>query len=227
MTAPQPSLRDRKRAATIDEIKAVAVRHLAADPSAMTLRGIAREVGMTVQSLCHYFPSREDLITALVTDAHAELATAVEAARPVDLVTAAAAYRGWALAHRSRFLLIYGTPVPGYAAPAQGPTSGAARRLGAAFTAAIYGGWSPGDLERVPPPGTDPALDAALARAGDLTGTGLPAGALGWGLALWAQLHGLVMLEILGHLPMLGDQAGAFYDRTARRAAADLTTLRP
>ncbi|MGY0231497.1 TetR/AcrR family transcriptional regulator [Longispora urticae] len=226
MTSTQPSLRDRKRAATIDEIKAVAVRHLAADPSAMTLRGVAREVGLTVQSLYHYFPSREDLITALVTDAHTELAAAVEAARPADLVTAATAYREWALDHRSRFLLIFGTPVPGYAAPAQGPTSAAARRLGAAFSTAIFGGWTPGDLERVTPREADPDLDAALARAGDLSGTGLPAGALGWGLALWAQLHGLVMLEILGHLPMLGDRAGAFYDRTARRVATDLSTLR-
>ncbi|MBB5867052.1 AcrR family transcriptional regulator [Allocatelliglobosispora scoriae] len=229
MTEVRVSLRDRKRAATIDEIKTVAISQLSADAGQMTLRGVAREVGMTVQSLYHYFPSRDDLITALIADAHNALADAIEAAGQAhpDLVGVASAYRGWAVEHRARFLLIFGTPVPGYAAPPGGPTTDAARRLGVAFTGAVFHGWSPADLAAIRPPAVDPALDDALTAAAALVLPGMPPAAFGWGLDLWGRVHGLVLLELLGHLPWLGDQAAANFHHAALRAAADLARLRP
>jgi hypothetical protein len=57
--------------------------------------------------------------------------------------------------------------VPGYAAPAHGPTTAAARRLGTAFTTAVFDGWTPAELARLGPSEPDPALDAALAALRD------------------------------------------------------------
>ena len=233
ISAPKESLRQRKRAATIEEIKSVAVSQLMTDGGQMTLRGVAREVGLTVQSLYHYFPSREDLITALVADAHDALADAMAAAgrlaaaqpAPEQVVQVALAYRRWAMEQRARFLLIYGTPVPGYRAPEAGPTTEAARRLGSTLTDVVFSGWSPRELARVGP-SDDPDLTAALTDGAQRVQPGMPAEVFGLGLELWAQLHGLVMLEILGHLPWLGSAAVANFARAARRAVADLERIR-
>ncbi|GAA3074634.1 TetR/AcrR family transcriptional regulator [Streptosporangium carneum] len=228
------SLRERKRAATIDEIKSVALDQLAADLGQMTLRGVAREVGLTVQSLYNYFPSREDLITALVADAHNALADAVQAAgrehqalpAPERLVRVALTYRRWAVEHRARFLLIYGTPVPGYRAPEEGPTTGAARRLGATLIEVVFGDWSAAEMAGIRRPGEDARPISALATAAELLSPGMPPAALGLGLDLWGRIHGLVMLEILGHLPWLGPDAEANYRDAMTRAAADVQRVR-
>ena len=136
------SVRDRRRAETIREIKDAALHQLAeGGTGALSLRGVARSVGMTVQSLYHYFDSRDALLTALVSDAHHRLADAVQAAaeetrgRPPlrRRMAATAAYREWALANRPAFLLIYGTPVPGYAPPPDSDAGPAALRLAAPF----------------------------------------------------------------------------------------------
>ena len=75
------SLRDRRRAQTVREIKDATLAQLAeAGPGALSLRAVARSVGMTVQSIYHYFDSRDALLTALVADAHHGLADAVQAA---------------------------------------------------------------------------------------------------------------------------------------------------
>src|SRR3712207_4575855 len=102
------------------------MHQLVADgPAALSLRAVARQVGVSVQALYHYFPSRDALVTALVTDAHHALAAAVarEAGRSAGatpkerLVAVGLAYRRWAAENRGPFLLAYGTPLPGYHAP--------------------------------------------------------------------------------------------------------------
>src|ERR1700743_3659833 len=114
---PPVPLRERRRAAAIREILDAAQAQIAVDgPAGLSMRSIARRLGMTVQALYHYFPGRDALITRLIADAYGDLEDAVGAAEP-DFVPAAAAYRNWALANRARFQLIYGTPLPRYQAP--------------------------------------------------------------------------------------------------------------
>ena len=73
------SVRDRRRAETVREIKAAALEQLAeGGPSGLSLRAVARALGMTVQSLYHYFDSRDALLTALVIDGHRALTSAVQ-----------------------------------------------------------------------------------------------------------------------------------------------------
>lgn len=125
----RPSLRERRRAAATQEILAAAESQIAEQgPHALSLRAVARSLGMTVQALYHYFPNRDALITALITKAYDALADAVQAAAdatPADpavprMVMAAEGYRRWAIAHPELFQLLYGTPLRQYAAPVGG-----------------------------------------------------------------------------------------------------------
>jgi AcrR family transcriptional regulator len=226
------SVRDRRRADTVREIKEAALTQLAAaGTGGLSLRGVAREVGMTVQSMYHYFPSRQELLTALVADAHRALAENIrgaahgsrDEARSVRVAAVVGAYRSWAHEHRARFLLIYGTPVPGYEAPPDGETTAAAQGLAEGFLDAVFGGWTPEELAGVPLPGGDLVALAALA---DGMPWGLPAGALALFLDFRARLHGMVMLEVLGQLHLPTDQADALVASMVARMTDELEAAR-
>lgn len=119
--------RARARAEVTTAIKDEARRQLAEQGAArLSLRAVARELGMVSSALYRYFPSRDELLTALIIDAYDALGAAAEAAlertsaTPDPLVRwcdVARAVRGWALAHPHEYALVYGSPVPGYAAP--------------------------------------------------------------------------------------------------------------
>lgn len=222
------SVRERRRAETVREIKAAAVGRLAeVGPAALSLRGVAREVGMTVQSLYHYFDSRDALLDALVEDAHHALADAVQAAvdatrgRPAAerRAAATAAFRKWALAHRARFLLLYGTPTPGFA-PGPGP-GGAARRLAAPFVEVVFEGWTPAELAAIPlQPGAEALADLHH------EAIPLPPGALAFFLEQRARMHGLVTLELTGHLHLRPEHAEALFAGAMRRGFEETDNLR-
>lgn len=118
--------RARARIEVTAAIKEEARRQLASEgPTKLSLRAVARELGMVSSALYRYFPSRDDLLTALIIDAYDSLGEAAEEAHaavadgaPVERwVAVGEAVRGWALAHPQEYALIYGTPVPGYSAP--------------------------------------------------------------------------------------------------------------
>src|SRR5439155_5850512 len=101
------SIRARVRAELTGEIKAVARRHLAADGANLSVRAVARDMGMVSSALYRYFPSRDELLTALILDAYNAMGEAAEAAdagvtHRTDLLgrwlAVAHAVRAWALA---------------------------------------------------------------------------------------------------------------------------------
>ena len=118
------------------------------------------------------------------------------------------AYRDWSLADPNRFLLIFGTPIPGYTAPENGPTEQANRRIGAAFFRVATDALANGELaidHRGPSPSpTDTAAGARL-------GADLPAAAVPALVSAYAHFHGLVTLEILGQLTWLSQHPDSFY----------------
>jgi AcrR family transcriptional regulator len=124
--SPAPSIRARVRAEMTDEIKRVALEHLARDGSALSLRAVARDMGMVSSAIYRYFPSRDELLTALIIDAYNSMGEAVEYAdRDVERQDAylsrwfavCHAVRRWAVARPAEYALIYGSPIPGYKAP--------------------------------------------------------------------------------------------------------------
>ncbi|PYC69045.1 TetR family transcriptional regulator [Streptomyces tateyamensis] len=122
MTTPDTSTpRERYRAQVQEEIKQHAWEQIAsAGASALSLNAIAKQMGMSGPALYRYFANRDDLITALIRDAYRSLADTFRTAAHADgdLPALAHALRTWALADPHRYLLLYGTPVPGYHAPA-------------------------------------------------------------------------------------------------------------
>ena len=199
--APGGSVRERRRAETVLELKAAALRQLAtAGPEGLSLRAVAREVGMSVQSIYHYFASRDDLLTALLTEGHNDLADALAAARSTagpdrqaELAAMCRRYRAWALAHPAQFRLIYGTPITGYTAPAGGDPVAAAQRVGQLFSETIYGHG---------PAALSPEQMARFVQS-------------------WSMLHGLTVLELANHLDWTGAPADVIFDATVRRLVCD------
>jgi AcrR family transcriptional regulator len=219
-TAERLPRRERVRQATVEEIKSVARAQMAGEGTAgVTLRAIAREMGMTAPALYRYFGSRDELVTALVTDAYDALADAMEAAvdavpagRHVERVRAAfGAFRAWGLEHPTEFALIFGSPIPGYVAPEATRPAGTrytnllARLLVQAHAA---GALDPARIQvRVPAELRRQVKD--LQRRGGFPGA--PVRVAAFGLGAWARVHGLVTLEVFGHLaPAVGDGTALF-----------------
>lgn len=226
-----PTLRQRRRAAATQEILDAAELHIAEQgPAALSLRAVARSLGMTVQALYHYFPSRDALVTALVTKAYDDLADAVQAAietTPDDpslprLVVAAEGYRRWAIAHPERFQLLYGTPLRGYAAPVDGPTTQATRRMSSIFEREMFDEFAPEQLAAADTPALSPSLRAYLEQLPHYGFGNLPPASTALLLSAWGHLHGLVVLEVFGHTSFLGDHQAEIFRMAMRTLIEDI-----
>lgn len=214
---PASSIRARVRAEMIDEIKAVARRHLATDGADLSLRAVARDMGMVSSAIYRYFPSRDDLLTALIIEAYHALGDAVEtadaAADRADLRgrwhAACRAARAWALAHPAEYALLYGSPVPGYAAPVD--TVLPAQRPPLTLIGILRDGVADG---RLTPPDDDlPApVRADLAEIAAGLFPGLPAPLLARGMAGWTQLFGLISFDLFGRLDPVLPHRDAYFD---------------
>lgn len=219
-TEEQLPRRQRLRQATIEEIKETGRRQLAVEgAAALSLRGVAREMGLTASALYRYFPSRDELLTDLVVDAFTSLAEHLEAARDASegsggqqWVDVAGAYRRWALDHPADYTLIFGTPVPGYEAPEDRTKPAMFRGVGVLLAVMIHcvesGTMDQERLEALVSPALRPQLEAWRA-SGEAP---LAPGALSAALTCWATLHGLITLELFHHLPPMLDP-GALFDQ--------------
>src|ERR1700760_1937240 len=143
--------RERARAELTREIKEEARRQLAdAGANGLSLRAVAKELGMVSSALYRYYPSRDDLLTALIIDAYNALGDAAERALAAPgparerWVGGWHAVRDWARSRPHEYALIYGSPVPGYRAPEA--TIGPAARVPLAFTGLARGALGRGGL---------------------------------------------------------------------------------
>ena len=187
------SRRQRRRLETLREIRAQALKRLASHGAAgLSLNAIARDIGLTGPALYRYYASRDALLTDLIVGGYEDLGRAMQAATQDegDLGAAIRAlvrgYRSWALEQPARYQLIFGTPIPGYRDEPD-RTLPAARR----------------GLEVV-------ALALARMAGGSVEDT-LPVT-----IEAWARLHGLVSLELGGHLDTLPIEAEDLYQRLTR-----------
>jgi AcrR family transcriptional regulator len=206
----------------------VARRHLASDGAgALSLRAVARELGMASSAVYRYFPSRDELLTALLVDAYYALGAAAEEAERgaprADLRArfraVCSATREWALAHPHEYALVYGSPVPGYAAPES--TTGPASRVGEALSRVVADGVAAGTV--------DPAADAtgsdATLAPGLVAGVGLPVqepdSSLGARLVqAWTTLFGLISFELFGHTHNVVADQQRYFEGAVERLAS-------
>ncbi|MBL1078567.1 TetR/AcrR family transcriptional regulator [Nocardia sp. 2] len=177
-------------------------------PGAITLRAIAREMGMTANAVYSYFATRDDLVTALIADVYGELADRVitaRDARPIAdasgrIMAWACAFRDWSRTNPEGFRLIYGDPVPGYQPPAGGAAPEAEHRVCAGLTELAAAAWPTAEplYETYGFDWSD--FDTTLADEFRAEFPDLPPAVIAVALRIWGHLHGLVHLEIRGNL---------------------------
>jgi AcrR family transcriptional regulator len=210
----------------VDEIKRLAWAQVAEGGSlAVSLRGIAREMGMTSSALYRYFASHEQLRADLVRDGFASLADTLEEAEsemPADLgildrwLHVAGAHRRWALDHSAEYALIFGTPMAG------GKWTGVAKdehnRGVAVLFRVMLAALASGELDPADVPPLTAPLRAQLAEWQVELGLPLAPEALAGCLFVWTQLHGAVSLELFGQLPGILLPADELFDQHMRAA---------
>lgn len=200
--------RERARARTLEDIVRIGREQLALHgAAALSLRAVARELGVVSSAVYRYVENREELLTLLLVDAYNELGDAVDAAVgacPQDDFTGrfdalGVAVRDWALAQPSSYALLFGSPVPGYQAPAERTTGPGTRVIGA-LAAILDGAWRAGRLSEAGPRGVAEAVAIAadLAKIRGEMGLAVPDPELARGVLVWTSLFGAISFEVFG-----------------------------
>jgi AcrR family transcriptional regulator len=229
VNAPRTA-RERARLEITQEIVDTARDHLSTYGAAgLSLRAVARDLGMASSAVYRYFPSRDDLLTRLILDAFNGLGGAAEAAEARvdrgDLLGRHAALwnavRGWAVARPQEYLLIYGSPVPGYVAPVD--TVQPATRVSALLTDLLVDGLAAGRVH--PPTESVPRrVRAAVAPARAYFPRQIGDDLLLRGLISWAGMFGAITFELNGMFHnVVGDAPGdrqAYFEAAIVRTAA-------
>ena len=221
-SAPRTA-RERARAELTAEIVETARAHLAVEGAAgLSLRAVARDLGMVSSAIYRYFPSRDDLLTRLIIDAYNSLGEAAETAeaemKRSDLVGRWQAIvhgaRGWALENPQQWSLVYGSPVPGYVAPPD--TIGPASRTTGLLIAILAELHARGQVgtHKVPR-----SVHAALAPVRSAMPPDVPDDLVVRGLMAWTAMVGTISLEINGQFHNVIADMDASYEHAMDRTA--------
>jgi len=232
-TARPPSRRDRLRAATTEEIIQTARRLLiTSGPDAVTLRAIAREMGMTAPGLYRYFDNRDELVrhvcASIFTELGSDIHQAIQAAVPpadlgpdpdtakltVKMIAACREFRRWSLNHTGEFSLLFGVPLPGLDDGRYDIADECALAFAATFFALFLELWN---MLRFPVPAAeeiDPELRGQLIRYREALGTDIPVGAVLTFLRCWTVLYGAVAMEVFGHMRFALDDPAPMFELT-------------
>lgn len=211
--------RERAREQTLNDITRIGRRQLMdVGAAALSLRAVARELGVVSSAVYRYVASRDELLTLLVVDAYTELGDEVDAAvaaagpAALDRFTALAlAARAWAVREPSRYALLYGSPVPGYAAPAE-RTTAQGTRVVTLLARIMDDAWRSGDLDGGAVAGGGPGGSdrdtgnrmAPVELAGDYQtirdqlSLVAPDGVIAATVQAWSALFGAVSFEVFG-----------------------------
>lgn len=239
-----PGLRERRRQETSEAILVAARRLLAEEGQAgLTLRAVAREVGVAVSALYRYVPSRDHLVTELLVEAFEAHADAVDdaveaavvpaggtlaapgAAAPAGIRAGLHGYRRWAVEHPVQFGLAYGAPLPGFAAPAE-RTITAATRPGDRLAALLAAAYAAGLVDPAAPDRRSAGLDEVTrSQFGALAGRrhyDLPEPLLALMIDGFVRVHGFVVMEVFGQLRPITPQADGYFAGTVDDVLATL-----
>jgi AcrR family transcriptional regulator len=198
--------RARAREQTMRDIVRIGRAHLATEgAAALSLRAVARDLGLVSSAVYRYVASRDELLTLLVVDGYDELGDAVDAAlERVDtadfarrLAAIGRATRAWALAEPATYALLFGSPVPGYEAPAE-QTTGPGIRVAARLVEVWQDAWDAGAITMSDAPVAPRRLSRDLARIRRELGVSVPDALVARGMFAWAALFGCVSWEVFG-----------------------------
>ena len=196
--------RERAREQTLQDITRIGREQLAAvGAAALSLRAVARDLGVVSSAVYRYVKSRDELLTLLVVDGYNELGDAAEAAvasaaEPREQFLALGrAVREWALREPARYGLLFGSPVPGYHAPGEQTTIPGTRVI-YALVGIFDTAFRAGRLEAAAAAPIDDQLAADLDRIRAELGLTTPDPLLARGVLVWSALFGAVNFEVFG-----------------------------
>ncbi|MDN6330944.1 MAG: TetR/AcrR family transcriptional regulator [Micrococcaceae bacterium] len=223
--------REQARERTMAEIMRIARDQLVAEgPAALSLRAVARQLGIVSSAIYRYVSSRDELLTLLIVEAYSDLggqvekAVAAAPAHPLERFTALArAVRSWALDDAARYALLFGTPVPGYAAPAA-LTNDAGTRVVVALFTILDQAWANGMITTAVSGSAIPErLGRDLEAIRQDYGISMPAELVARGFSCWSGLFGAVTFEVFGHYgPATFGDPGEIFERTIRLLATQV-----
>lgn len=225
--------RERAREQTLSDITRIGRRQLGeVGAAALSLRAVARELGVVSSAVYRYVANRDDLLTLLVVDAYAELGDEVEAAveragvAAVDRFAALArAVRLWAVREPSRYALLYGSPVPGYAAPAERTTVQGTRVI-TLLGHIVDDAWRSGELAADDRP-VPAVLTGDFQAIRDQLSVATPDTVLASAVQAWSALFGAVSFEVFGQYgPSTFADLDALFEDTLARISAQLGLVR-
>ena len=194
------------RLVQIERIKSTSRRLMAAKgASGLSLREVAREMGVVSSALYRYFPTRDDLLTALIVDAYNDVgASAERAAHRVPpseprrrFHAAASAIRKWAKTNPNEYALVYGSPIPGYEAPPF--TIEPAARVALVLGSIITDAWRESRAEVSEENEASTMKGVLETRNLDGMMPGVPESVRALSLMAWAQIFGCISFELFGH----------------------------
>ncbi len=221
--------RARARAEITDEIKREARTQLAEHGTDLSLRAVARALGMASSAVYRYFASRDDLLTALIVDAYDAVGAAAEhavghAGRGVEAqwLALCGAVRGWAVAHPHDYALVYGSPVPGYRAPEA--TIAPAARVSLVALGIVRDGVASGEISVGGAAQMPSSVRSDLVGLSSEAGLDVPEHVLARGLMVWTQVFGTISFELFGHLHNVIHDYDAFFESQMRGAARFLVS---
>ena len=201
-------IREQNRAEVMDRILEAARTQIAERGGVgLSMRAVARQVGVASSAVYRYFPTREAVITAMVVESYGHLDEALSGGR--GWTDCAHRLRDWARANPHEFQLIYGTPIPGYTAPPE--TIPVAEKVAVHFVHA-------GSGQAVEEFST-PELTAQMAR---LTPPEAASSATAAVITELAALVGFLTLEIGGHFVGTADPADHLFTALVTRQARTL-----
>ena len=233
MTTTTPSRRERLRAETVTEIKSSARRLLVAGgPTAISLRAIARDVGMTAPALYRYFDSLDALVLAIVADLFEDLRrtiedVAIEYADHEPLVRVghlARGFRHWSLRHPAEFALMFGSPVPGLIGYAdhRGPVNDAGARFGETFFTVLGEHFEDHPFTEAPFDLTEQAQRELFEPYLHTFGDRFAPPVIYLFVAAWTRLYGIVAMEVFGHLRWAMTDVEPLFEAELARTLAQL-----
>lgn len=233
--SPAPTARSLARAAVHASILDAARARLTDEgPGQLSLRAVARDVGLVSSAVYRYFASRDDLLTALLVLDYDELGAAVEAADAAvprerfraRWTAACRAVRTWSVAHPGDFALLYGSPVPGYVAPRDTvePAARTTHVLLRIVTETWSGGHAVGGAARGRDTGAARAAVAAAIAYVQERGfiDDPPVDVVVRTLMAWTTVFGVVSFELFGHAVGSVSDPAAYFDEVTSRLADDL-----
>ena len=229
----KPTRREERRAQTVAEIKSLAMEQIRrGGPDAVSLSGIVRDMSMSPAAVYRYFENRDALLADLVVDAYNDFADSLVGAdedsdplRHLDAVLRAS--RSWALEHPNAYRLIFQTAIGSGETFASDRTIPAASRSMGVLVEAVSavaeareeatteGGRELGD-----------GMIEALEQWRDRTGiTDYSVDVLALAFLAWTRIHGIISLELGGHLASTGIGAQVLFDAEVASIRSDAAAL--